>query len=64
MVRSPGGGVAVLLALVDPVDVAAITAEARRELGRAGLRVQRVRAADLARSGPLSGRIGSVAHDG
>ena len=60
VVRTPSGGAAVLLALVDPVVVAAVTADARRHLGPAGLQVRRVRAADLARSGPLSGRIDAI----
>ncbi|MDA8368021.1 MAG: glycosyltransferase [Actinomycetota bacterium] len=60
VVRTPSGGAGVLLALVDPVVAAAVTADARRHLGSAGLQVRRVRAADLARSGPLSGRIDAI----
>ncbi len=60
VVRTPGEGTAVLLPLVDPVILAAVTADARRQLDPAGLRVRRVRASDLTRSGPLSGRIGSI----
>ncbi len=59
VVRTPTS-TSVLLALVEPVTVAAICAQARQELAGDGVDIRRMRAADLARAGSLRGNVGSI----